>query len=101
MALSKQPLKSKTIAEEQVVSDMTGWDIAKTVVSWAWMPLYFYLPFKNNKNNRDADWKEKIEQRLSTMESDSRIHDVQLKVVQSSIEEIKTGINKLIDRLLK
>jgi len=77
------------------------WDLIKATISWAWIPFCLYIPFKNNRDNRDADWKDKIEQRVSEIESNDRLRNAQIMAIKDSLEEVKQGVNRLVERLIK
>lgn len=84
------------------------WDIIKTVISWAWIPIGAYMSYANNQSNRDVSWKEDMETRMAAAEANDRLHDMQIQAIKEilkdtkeSIKEVKQGVDKLIDRLIK
>ena len=84
------------------------WDVVKTIISMAWIPLGAYLTYKNNADNRNASWKEEIEERMAVAEANDKLHDMQIQAIKEilkdtkeSIKEVKQGVDKLIDRLIK
>ena len=67
-----------------------------------------YMSYKNNRDNRDVQWRANIEQRISSAETSDRIHDVNiqtiketLKETKESIKDVKQGVDKLVERLIK
>lgn len=84
------------------------WDIIKTIISCAWIPLGMYMSYKNNRDNKVSQWKEEIEKRIVSSEGNSKLQEVQIQTIREtlrdtkdSIREVKQGVDKLIDRLLK
>jgi hypothetical protein len=87
---------------------ITLWEIARTIVSLAWIPLGVWMNFRNNKVSKDTQWQASIEQRLNASEALDKVHIIQIdamkdtaKEMKESIKEVKQGIDKLIDRLIK
>ncbi len=90
----------------------TVWDVLKTIISWLWIPLGVYMTYKNNHDNRNEQWKENIEQRISLAEANDKLLDLHVKTIKESlasvaketkeaIREVKQGVDKLIDKLIK
>lgn len=88
------------------------WDILKTIGGLLWLPMGAYMTYKMNRDNRDKDKAALIENRISLLEQQSNIHNIQIDTLKESlhqqyvetkdsIKEVKQGVDKLIERLIK
>lgn len=93
-----QPVKTVQTSKGIVVEGVTIWDVIKTIVSLAWIP---YMTYKNASDNRYAAWKLDLEQRIRELEAACKVQDIQIKTVMDDIKEVKQGVDKLVERLIK
>jgi uncharacterized coiled-coil protein SlyX len=87
---------------------MDVWDIVKNVISWLWIPIGIYLTYRRNIDDREQARLDNMEQRLMKVEqqtllNDSQIEDIRLSLreTKDNIKEVKQGVDKLIERLIK
>jgi len=94
-----------TTTKEYIVDSAFIWDIVKTILSWAWIPIGLYMNFKLNKENKKDQKQEQVEGRLIAVELQTKTNTLQIDMLRRTqeetredIKEVKRGIEKLVDR---
>ena len=88
--------------------DTVVWDVIKSIISWLWIPFGIYMTYNLNRNNKAEAKTESMEHRLTTVEQQTKVLSIQIESIKDtvrdtkeSIREVKAGVDKLVDRLLK
>lgn len=90
------------------MGDTTVWGYVKDITSFLWIPIGLYMNYIRQQNERKYNKDMEIDDRLTVVEQQSKLNDMQINSIKEalrdtkdSIKEVKQGVDKLVDRLLK
>lgn len=90
--------------------DTSIWDVVKTIVGWAWIPLGVIMTWLVKDYTGQKDKIDSVEDRLTKLESTPTITkdletrvivlEVEVTGVKAGLARVEEGVNKLVDRLI-
>ena len=91
-----------------MIDNNSLWDVVKTLISWLWIPAGAYMSYKVNTWNKRQEHSERMEARLTEVEQQTKINVMQIldirddiRETKENIKEVKQGVDRLVDKLLK
>lgn len=81
--------------------DSVTWAAIKDIASFLWIPLGAFMTYYVNREKESKRKVEETEQRITFVEGQVKILEIQVSGIKDDLQEVRRGVEKLVDKLLK